>query len=180
MMMPESPDDYALVERARIDPDAFTVLYRRYLTPIYRYLLIRLGNPQDAEDITSRVFTEALEGLINRRYRESGKFAAWLFTIARRRLIDFHRQRPAFSQEEAAFSDYDLIDQIQFSDSKTRLNELLSQLDEDKQELMRLRFAGGLSFAEIAALDGKSEAAVKMTIHRTIHWLRDNWEAENV
>lgn len=45
---------------------------------------------------------------------------------------------------------------------------------------MRLRFAGGLSFAEIAALDGKSEAAVKMMVHRTIHWLRENWEAKNV
>jgi len=45
---------------------------------------------------------------------------------------------------------------------------------------MRLRFAGGLSLAEIAALEGKSEAAVKMSIHRTIHWLRENWEAKNV
>ena len=76
--------------------------------------------------------------------------------------------------------DPDPFDQIQLSDSKTRLNGLLSQLDEDKQELMRLRFAGGLSFAEIAALEGKSEAAVKMMIHRTIRWLRENWEAKNV
>jgi len=68
---------------------------------------------------------------------------------------------------------------IQFSESKTRLHELLSQLDEDKQELLRLRFAGELSFAEIAALDGKSEAAVKMTVYRTLRWLRENREAKN-
>ncbi|MEN6580485.1 MAG: sigma-70 family RNA polymerase sigma factor [Anaerolineaceae bacterium] len=179
-MMQTLPNDDALVENARHDPDAFAALYRRYLTPVYRYLLIRLGNPQEAEDITSRVFTEALEGLINQRYRENGKFAAWLFTIARRRLIDLYRQRPAVSLEEAALFDPDPFDQIQFSDNKTRLKELLSRLDEDKQELMRLRFAGGLSFAEIAALDGKSEAAVKMMVHRTIHWLRENWEAKNV
>ena len=173
-------DDDALVENARHDPDAFTTLYRRYLTPVYRYLLIRLGNPQDAEDITSRVFTEALEGLINQRYRKGGNFAAWLFTIARRRLIDLYRQLPAVSLEEAALFDPDPFDQIQFSDNETRLKELLSHLDEDKQELMRLRFAGGLSFAEIAALEGKSEAAVKMMTHRIIHWLRENWEANNV
>ncbi|HNR46900.1 MAG TPA: sigma factor, partial [Anaerolineaceae bacterium] len=61
MMMTESYDISDLIERARHDPDAFAALYRRYLTPVYRYLLIRLGNPQDAEDITSKVFTEALE-----------------------------------------------------------------------------------------------------------------------
>jgi RNA polymerase sigma-70 factor (ECF subfamily) len=71
MMMPESCDDHELIERARRDPDAFAVLYRRYLTPVYRYLFIQLGNPQDAEDITSKVFTEALEGLIHQRYREN-------------------------------------------------------------------------------------------------------------
>lgn len=179
MMMTESYDIDKLIERARHDPDAFAALYQRYLTPIYRYLLVRLGNSQDAEDITSRVFIEALEGLVHQRYRENGKFEAWLFTIARRRLIDFYRQRPAVSLEEAAILDPDPFDRVQSSDNKARLKELLSQLDEDKQELMRLRFSGGLSFAEIAVLEGKSEASVKMMIHRTIHWLRENWEAEN-
>jgi len=45
---------------------------------------------------------------------------------------------------------------------------------------MRLRFAGELSFAEIAALEGKSEAAVKMMVYRTIQWLRENWEVKHV
>lgn len=118
-MMQTLPNDDALVENARHDPDAFAALYRRYLTPVYRYLLIRLGNPQEAEDITSRVFTEALEGLINQRYRENGKFAAWLFTIARRRLIDLYRQRPAVSLEEAAL--LILIHSIRFNFLITKL-----------------------------------------------------------
>jgi len=175
-MIPESHDDHALIERARNDPDAFAVLYRRYLSPVYRYLFFRLGNSQDAEDITSKVFTEALEGLVHKRYRENGNFAAWLFTIARRRSIDCYRQRHIISLDETALQGPDPFDQI---DNKTRLNELLLQLDEDKQELMRLRYAGGLSFAEIAALEGKSEAAIKMMIHRIIHWLRENWEVAN-
>ncbi len=178
--MTESYDIHELIERARHDPDAFSALYRRYLPRVYRYLFIRLGNSQDAKDITSKVFTEVLEGLINQRYRENGKFAVWLFTIARRRLIDFYRQRPAVSLEKAALFDPDPFDQIKFSDNKTRLKELLSRLDEDKQELIRLRFAGGLSFAEIASLEGKSEPAVKMMTHRIIYWLRENWEDKNV
>ncbi len=180
MMMTESHNIYELIEHARRDPDAFAALYRYYLPQIYRYLLVRVGNPQDAEDITSKVFTEALEGLVHQRYRENGKFVAWLFTIARRRLIDLYRQRPTVSLEETALFDPDPSDHIQFTDNKNRLKKLLSELDEDKRELMRLRFAGGLSFAEIAALEGKSEAAVKMSIHRIIRWLRENWEAKDV
>jgi len=82
-------DDAKLVEHTRQNPDAFGVLYRRYLTPLYRYLYRRLGNSHDAEDLTAQVFTEALEGLVARRYRDDGCFIAWLFTIARRRTVDF-------------------------------------------------------------------------------------------
>ena len=60
-----------------------------------------------------------------------------------------------------------------------RLACLLSQLDEDQQELLRLRFSAGLSFAEISLLDGRSEAAVKMAVYRTIDFLREHWEVEN-
>jgi RNA polymerase sigma-70 factor (ECF subfamily) len=67
-------DDALLIEHARQNPDAFGILYRRYLTPLYRYLYRRLGNPHDAEDLTAQVFMEALEGLIARRYREGGLF----------------------------------------------------------------------------------------------------------
>ena len=82
------------MEAARRDSEAFAALYRRYLNPLYRYLLRRSNGVHDAEDLTAQVFTEALEGLVDGRYREGGCFAAWLFTIARRRLVDFYRMRP--------------------------------------------------------------------------------------
>jgi len=92
---PTIEEEASLVEAARHDTAAFSRLYRRYVTPVYRYLYKWVGNPAEAEDLTSQVFTEALEGLA--RYRERGNFAAWLFTIARRRLVDFYRQRPCAS-----------------------------------------------------------------------------------
>ncbi len=175
-------DDQELLEKARHDPDAFTALYHRYLTPVYRYVFIRIGNRHDAEDITSKVFVDALEGLLNRRYHEDGKFASWLFTIAKRRVIDHYRQHSSTKLPEEiewAFPGQDPFDQVLLSENKTRLSELLKQLDEEKQELVRLRFAGELSFGEIATLEGKSEAAIKMAIRRIIQWLRENWEVNN-
>ncbi len=89
----EHQDDPALIEAARHDPDAFAALYQRYLTPLYRYLLQRLNNVHDAEDLITQVFIETLDALINDRYREGGCFPAWLFTVARRRVVDFYRRR---------------------------------------------------------------------------------------
>jgi hypothetical protein len=55
-----TPDDTSQaddVQKAQRDPAAFAALYRRYLTPIYRYVYSRVGNRNDAEDLTSQVFT---------------------------------------------------------------------------------------------------------------------------
>ena len=172
-------DEVTLIERARYDSDAFAALYQRYLPRVYRYLYLRLGSRHDSEDITSQVFLEVLEGLQRNRYRETGCFPAWLFTIVRRRLVDFQRQRIPIFLEEHPSPDPELLDQIQSDEDLQRLSSLLADLDEEKGELLRLRFAAELSFAEIGALENQSEAAVKMTVYRAIDWLRKHWETEN-
>jgi RNA polymerase sigma-70 factor, ECF subfamily len=175
----QPPDEADLIERARCEPDAFAALYQRYLTRVYRYLYLRLGSQHDAEDLASQVFIETLEGLRKNRYKENGYFPAWLFTIVRRRLVDFQRQRVPVPLDEHPSADPDLLDVIQASENVERLSHLLAKMDGEKQELLRLRFAAKLSFAEIAALENQSEAAVKMALYRTIQWLREHWEAEN-
>ncbi len=180
-MMPDLTvmDDTQLIEHARQNPDAFGALYRRYLTPIYRYLYRRLGNAQDAEDLTAQVFTEALEGLVARRYREGGCFIAWLFTIARRRSVDFYRRRPMESLDDPPSPEPGILAAMEKGEDLQQLSRLLAQLDEDGKELLRMRFSAGLSFAEIGLVEGRSEAAVKMTIYRTLDHLREQWEVEN-
>lgn len=84
-------DDAALVQATRRDPAAFAALYRRYVGPVYRYLYSRLGDVPEAEDLTAQVFAEALQALPG--YRERQRFAAWLFSIARRRAADHYRRR---------------------------------------------------------------------------------------
>lgn len=171
-------DDATLIEHARQNPDAFGVLYRRYLPPMYRYLIRRLGNSHDAEDLTAQVFTEALEGLVAHRYHEGGFFTAWLFTIARRRTVDFYRQRPVEQLDDPPSPEPSLVAAIEKGEDLKRLEHLLAQLDEDRQELLRMRFSADLSFAEIGQIEGRSEAAVKMAIYRTLEHLREQWEVE--
>ena len=172
-------DETELIEKARHDPEAFAGLYRLYLSPIYRYLLSRVNNIHDAEDITTQVFIEALEGLTTSRYQKGGCFAAWLFTIARRRLIDFYRQHPEAPLDDPSSPEPGPLASIEKGEEIQHLSRLLVQLDSGKRELLHLRFSAGLSFAEIALLEKRSEAAVKMAIYRTLDFLRTHWEDEN-
>ena len=167
--------DAQLVTLARQDRSAFAALYWRYLLRIYRYIYRRLGNRQDAEDLTASVFTQALESLED--YREQGSFAAWLFTIAHHRVADHYRQqRERISLEKVApaLSDSGRGPEAQAlrRDRLERVARALDELAPDRQEALALRFFGGLSNKEVAQVMGKSEAAVKMLIYRAIRQLR--------
>ncbi len=91
-------DEATLIEYARHEPEAFAMLYQRYLPRVYRYLYLRLGNQHDSEDIASQVFIETLAGLQRNRYTENGCFPAWLFTIVRRRLSPISKQKASPSR----------------------------------------------------------------------------------
>ena len=176
---PAFTEEALFVEEARHDSKAFTALYRQYLTPVYRYLMSRINNSNDAEDITAQVFTEALEGLVANRFQSGSNFGAWLFTITRRRLVDFYRQRPTSELNDPPSQDPSVLSIVENNENLQQLARLLTQVDEESRELLRLRYSAGLSFSQISLLDGRSEPAVKMAFYRTIKFLQEHWELED-
>ncbi len=169
----------ALVEKARRDFDAFAVLYQHYLDPLYRYLLQRVHQVHDAEDLTTQVFMQVLDGLTANRYQKGGCFAAWLFTIARRRVADYYREHTCDPLEDPPNPAPDVLTNIEKEEDIQQLTHLLAQLGEQQQELLRLRFSANLSFAEIGVLEGRTEAAIKMAVYRILDYLREHWEKDN-
>lgn len=171
--------DDALAERSRFgEADAFAELYRRYLNPVYRFLFRRTGgNIALSEDLTSQVFLNVLDNLTH--YREYGSFAAWLFTIARRRLADHYRKNHMDLLDEIPDELLGISDNLEDHENLEYLKQLLSALDEEKRELLQLRFSAELSFSDMAVVFGKTEAAVKMSLYRVLDWLRGQWEAGN-
>jgi RNA polymerase sigma-70 factor (ECF subfamily) len=171
-------DETQLTARISQDPAAFTELYRRYVVRVYRYLYSHVGEAADAEDLTAQVFTAAWES--RQRYREQGVFAAWLFRIARHKIADHFRHRhPQFSLEgddPPLKVDWDPLGQLVYDESLQRLSRLVHCLEPKQIELLRLRFAADLTFAEMGAALGKSEAAVKMAFHRLLEDLQEEWE----
>jgi RNA polymerase sigma-70 factor (ECF subfamily) len=155
-----------LVEAAIKDPAAFGRLYNHYVQPVYRYLYSRVGTVHDAEDLTSQTFMTAYESLP--RYRERGYFAAWLFRIARSRLIDYLRG----SRREIG---------LQAAEKGSTVQDTLGQVIQDEemnqlQTLICLRYVADLSFAEMAGVLGKREDAVKKSVYRLLARLKSRME----
>lgn len=166
-----------LIDLARREPAAFAALYRRYLRRVYRYLLTYAEREEDAADLTQHVFLRVLEALPG--YTDRGApFAAWLFRIARNVATDaYRRRRKTIPWEHVPESllPFGGQDPLAASIRREALNELrvlVAQLDPEKQELLALRFAAGLTSAEIGTVVGKSEVAVKRQLSRTIASLR--------
>ncbi|MBI3173695.1 MAG: sigma-70 family RNA polymerase sigma factor [Chloroflexi bacterium] len=176
--VPMSQDELpALIAAAKDDPAAFGRLYDRYLQPVYRYLYSRLGDAHTAEDVTSQTFVAAYEALP--KYRERGQFTAWLFRIARSKLYDhLRRSRREVGLEAAGelLEREDALGVLIRAEELSRVRFLISHLNEEEQDLIRLRYVAELSFGEISDLLGKREDAVKKTLYRLLARLKSQME----
>lgn len=178
--MDETLSDDALAQRAIQDTDAFALLYRRHLNRIYSYLLSRVGNVQDAQDLTTQTFIAVLNALPH--YEPRGLFGAWLLAIARRKAMDHFRQdQTLISIEDAIDVSDDTPSPDEFILEQMWMEEvahLFKRLNPDRAEAIRLRFFAELKNREIANLMGKSEGAVKMLIARGLEDIRHMTEQQ--
>lgn len=172
--MEASPE---LIARARQDARAFGELYEMYVGRIYNYIYHRTGNMEDAEDLTSRTFHQALAHI--RRYKDQGlPLSAWLYRIAHNLVANWHRDRARRKNvplDELILASRRRSNPDHVSEAEEEvetLRQLISRLNEDRQELLALKFLDGLSNAEIAHIMGRSEGAIKSLYHRTLVELR--------
>ena len=173
-----SPEDEAeLIRAAQSNPARFRPLYLQWVTPVYKYLIARLRDPLEAEDLTSQVFLTACEQLP--RYKHRARFAAWLFTIARNKARDYYRtagRSASLDEAEAHGADPDLLAQAIQSDEIQRLERTIRALPEAELDLVRLRFTAGLTHADIGVLLGKREDAVRKQLARLLTRLQTQME----
>jgi RNA polymerase sigma-70 factor (ECF subfamily) len=180
MQLSRTLDEPTLVRAAQTDAQAFGTLYDRYVQRIYRYCYYRTSSASDAEDLTAQIFLAALEALP--RYRQDGHFAAWLFSIARRKVADFHRRAP---HTQVTLDDSllppihnELAVEVERSQRRERLLKQVQALAEEERELIHLRYVAELSFAEMARTLQRKEEAVKKSLYRLLARLKQELEAD--
>ncbi len=165
-----------LVERAKQhDQEAFAQLYEEYFDRIYRYIVFKIGDEMEAEDMTQQVFLKALRSISSFRWK-GVSFSAWLFRIAHNQVVDYLRRRAkrvAVPLNESIVSGDD--DPQKVTEQRADIEQVLSaakHLTKAQREVVSLRFAGDLSIAEVARVMGRSVGAVKALQHSAVVALR--------
>jgi RNA polymerase sigma-70 factor, ECF subfamily len=164
----------------RGDADAFATLYHENVQTIFRYIVHRVNDHRLAEDLTGDVFIRALESLSN--YRDQGKpFIAWLYRIAHARVIDHYRRtgrRPSESDidDESIAIDADMDAGMLRRQAAKVLRDAITQLTDDQQQVIILRFIEGHRIETVAEMMGKQPNAIKALQFRALRSLASRLE----
>jgi RNA polymerase sigma-70 factor (ECF subfamily) len=148
-------------------------LYEEHLTAIYRFIFSKVGNREEAEDLTSQVFIKAVRHLDQSRHIES--IQSWLFQVARTTVADhwrrFYRLRMRSLDDllEAGWEGPgDARADPRSPSPEGRIQRLLALLPERYREVLTLRFLENCSIAETASRMGLSEPNVKVLQFRAL------------
>jgi RNA polymerase sigma-70 factor, ECF subfamily len=170
------------------DTEAFTKLYDKYFSRVFAYIRYHLESDHDTEDLVSATFLRVLEGLDDFQWRGAGSFAAWLFTIARNLVNNYHHRThdvdrgftlSEFPQIEA--NDPSPLDVIEQKQDLAELGHMINALSPRQKEIIGLKFFGGLRNREIAILLNLDERTIASHLCRGLKELRQvygNKEAE--
>jgi RNA polymerase sigma-70 factor, ECF subfamily len=159
---------------ASSDVETFASLYERAFPRVYAYVASLVGDRPTAEDVTAQAFERAYRK--RRRYQpRRGSPEAWLFGIARNAALDELRRRKRRAALEVDPDDLEAAapeEQAEHARRRVVVRAALGSLDGHERDLVALKFAGGLSNAEIGRVLGMSESNAGTRLHRVITKLR--------
>ncbi|RMG99219.1 MAG: sigma-70 family RNA polymerase sigma factor [Chloroflexi bacterium] len=165
-------EDLDLLRRARaLEQDALAQIHDTYYAAIYRYIALRINDRETAEDLTSEVFIRLLNALQDKTAPER-TLRGWLFSVASRVVKDYYRK--LYRSKETELSDtipgHELgpDKELEKKSMQTALRNAITELTEEQQNVLALRYGFEMPIREVARLIGKSEGAVKMLQARAI------------
>ena len=170
-----APDlERATVDRARTgDQQALADLYDWYMPRVYKYVVARVGNPAEAEDLTEEVFLKMLGAIGGFRWREV-PFSSWIFRIAHNCIATHYRRSAQRGGATSELSE-DMVDErpdlalaVEERITIEEVRRASALLPDAQREVIALRFAVGLSIAETAKALGKREGNIKALQHKAV------------
>ncbi|MCK5087673.1 MAG: RNA polymerase sigma factor [Melioribacteraceae bacterium] len=151
----------------------FTLIYNRYKTGLYNYVLKMIKNRMVTDDIIQNVFLKLFENLSSIKNKNSVRF--WLFTTARNEVYTYFRKKKielnkisSESLEEIGdLSESNLENEFEMMEMKNLIINELNKLTVEQKEIYLLKEYGGLSYKEIAGAMEIDEELVKSKLYRT-------------
>ena len=162
-----------LSRKSRLDEEEFSILYQEQVKPVYNFVCYRLGY-ENAEDITSEIFSRAWAKRASYD-PDKGTPKTWLWTIARRVVIDrFRNRRPVLVQlSERLAAANKVTAEVERREEWREIREALAHLQPVDQEIISLRFGAGETNRAIAAILGLTEVNVAQRLRRALRTMRD-------
>ncbi|NCD00838.1 RNA polymerase sigma factor [bacterium] len=156
------------------DQDAFIKLYNLYVDDIYRFIYFKVGQKEEAQDITSSVFMKAWDYITSTKIKEEKNLKALFYKIARNSVVDYYRQnKNQISLEVETEKGRIVVDESVDVDSEVsskieweRVSVLLNNLKPEYKEVILLRHVNELSWEEISQITGKKMGAMRVLLHR--------------
>lgn len=173
----QEADERLLIEAAQKDPTRFAELYECNFGRVYAYVCRRIGNRDEAQDVTSEVFQQALANMHRFEWR-GVPFTAWLLRIAANAIADRWRRSSREQQPSENDPEPYPVDPVNIEEVERRANlfRLVQTLPADQRRVIQMRFAEEKSIREIAAELNRTEGAVKQLQFRGIQSLRAQLE----
>jgi RNA polymerase sigma-70 factor, ECF subfamily len=169
-------DERLLVEAAQQDPARFAELYELNFERVYAYVVKRVQDRAESEDVTAEVFHQALANL--KRFEWRGiPFAAWLFRIAANLISDrWQRSGREVCDEDAIELAQVSPAEIEEVERRATVFRLVDTLPAEQKRVVVLRFVEQKSIKEVAKAVRKTEGAVKQLQFRALSTLRARME----
>ena len=179
MSAANSHTDQELIAKAKKDRHAFSALYERYFVRVFQFVYQRVGDQNQASDLTSQTFLKAMLHL--HKYEDRGvPFIAWLLRIASNEVNQFFRKSKKVVEVEIDDQQLSrLAEDLQIEIDEPHLEQMIEALNHlglEESQLIELRFFEGNSFKEIAELYGLTEANAKMKVYRILKKLKKQIE----
>lgn len=163
---------------------AFEKYYMEYYSQVYKYLLKKISNPMQAEDLAMDSFVSCYQKF-DTFDSQKASFATWIYVIVNNKLKNYYRDKkmtePIDDHTELSDSfENDIVEAIHLEEMKKILEQALLMLDAQEQELIRLKYFDGEKSTSISTITGLSPGNVRVHLYRAIKKLKKYFEENNV
>lgn len=169
-----------ILERAqRGDIDAFEEIYDFYVPKIFRFVFLKIGDKELAEDLTSETFIRFWKYIQGGEIKKESAEPV-LYKIARNLVIDFYRKKEIITEsldeklvEVISDKSLDFLEKMINREEVEEMMESLRNIKDEYQEIIILRFVEDLTIEEISQITGKSSGSIRVLSHRAIKALEN-------
>lgn len=162
------------------DREIFINAYDQYTDQIYRFVYFKVGNREEAQDLTSAIFLKTWEYIQKNKVKPK-TLKALIYRIARNAVVDFYRSKSASRERISS-----LNDNLNINDDKQNpqkhielkldlvlVEECLTDLKDEYREVIILRFTEEFSISEIAEVLDKTKGNTRVLIYRALKALKE-------